>query len=251
MNLIKKPFGLVLLFLVKVISVVLDGLTGIFDFIVNVVNTIAKSFIAFIGIGGFLLFFMFAGPLGIYLLFNPAVILTVLFLVFFPILGRSFVSYLKYINHTLTEYLSDLANSLVMGKLRKYKTLSEYKIEYKRVEAAKRQEEQQRRQAQQQRAWEEHFSQWQNSQQSQHRGGYTNSGGFEQNFHTRYRESCDLLGVDYSSDSSQIKAAYRKKAKEYHPDINSSSGATKMFQKINDAYEFLSESNIERYRKAA
>ena len=38
-------------------------------------------------------------------------------------------------------------------------------------------------------------------------------------------------------------------AKKYHPDINKEPGSKEMFQKVNNAYEFLSDDNIERYRK--
>ena len=58
-----------------------------------------------------------------------------------------------------------------------------------------------------------------------------------------------MLGINYAADKYEIKLAYRKKAKEYHPDINKAANATEMFQKINDAYEFLNEDNIERYKK--
>lgn len=57
-----------------------------------------------------------------------------------------------------------------------------------------------------------------------------------------------MLGIDYDSDKYQIKLAYRKNAKEYNPDLNKASDATKKFQKINDAYEFLSDANVERYK---
>ena len=59
----------------------------------------------------------------------------------------------------------------------------------------------------------------------------------------------DVLGVSRDASKDEIKKAYRKLSKKYHPDINKSPNATEMFQKINDAYEFLSEGNIERYKK--
>ncbi len=57
------------------------------------------------------------------------------------------------------------------------------------------------------------------------------------------------MGLPYDTDKYQVKLAYRKKAKEYHPDINKSPDATAKFQKINEAYEFLSDDNIERYKQ--
>jgi hypothetical protein len=68
------------------------------------------------------------------------------------------------------------------------------------------------------------------------------------NLKINMKNVADILGVSYNADKYQIKLAYRKKAKEYHPDINKSPDATKMFQQITDAYEFLSEENISRYR---
>jgi hypothetical protein len=48
-----------------------------------------------------------------------------------------------------------------------------------------------------------------------------------------------VLGVKKEASDKEIKAAYRKVAKKWHPDVNSDEAATKMFQQINDAYEIL------------
>lgn len=48
-----------------------------------------------------------------------------------------------------------------------------------------------------------------------------------------------ILGVDKKSDSSQIKKAYRKLSKKYHPDVNPN--GEKEFKKITEAYETLSD----------
>lgn len=58
-----------------------------------------------------------------------------------------------------------------------------------------------------------------------------------------------MLGIPYGTDEYQVKLAYRKKAKEYHPDINKSANATQKFQEISSAYEFLSQENIDRYKR--
>ncbi len=49
-----------------------------------------------------------------------------------------------------------------------------------------------------------------------------------------------VLGVNKSATDAELKAAYRKKALEWHPDRNRSSGATEKFKEINEAYEVLS-----------
>jgi len=49
------------------------------------------------------------------------------------------------------------------------------------------------------------------------------------------------LGVTRSADDREIKSAFRKKARECHPDVNDSPEATEQFQKIQRAYEILGD----------
>jgi hypothetical protein len=49
----------------------------------------------------------------------------------------------------------------------------------------------------------------------------------------------EILGVKSISSVDEIKKAYRKKAREFHPDINHSSEAKDMFIAVTEAYEFL------------
>lgn len=53
------------------------------------------------------------------------------------------------------------------------------------------------------------------------------------------KEYYDVLGIPVDSDLSEIKKAYRKKAYQYHPDINHSPEARDMFISITEAYDFL------------
>jgi len=48
-----------------------------------------------------------------------------------------------------------------------------------------------------------------------------------------------ILDVDATADETDIKTAYRRKAKEHHPDTDS--GDEEMFKKVSQAYETLSE----------
>lgn len=51
----------------------------------------------------------------------------------------------------------------------------------------------------------------------------------------------ELLGVEKNASAEEIKKAYRKLAKKYHPDINKSDSSSEAkFKEINDAYEVLS-----------
>ncbi len=50
----------------------------------------------------------------------------------------------------------------------------------------------------------------------------------------------EILGVNVDSSSAEIKSAYRKLARKYHPDINKSPDAIDKFKNITSAYETLS-----------
>lgn len=59
-----------------------------------------------------------------------------------------------------------------------------------------------------------------------------------------YRDYYEILGVDRSAGEKEIKAAYRKLARQHHPDLHTESekqAAEEKFKEINEAYEVLSD----------
>src|SRR2546430_12094836 len=55
-----------------------------------------------------------------------------------------------------------------------------------------------------------------------------------------------LLGVSHDATTAQIKSAYRKLAKQYHPDVNSSPDAAGKFREITEAYDTLTDPDRRR-----
>jgi molecular chaperone DnaJ len=50
-----------------------------------------------------------------------------------------------------------------------------------------------------------------------------------------------VLGVERDADADTIKKAYRRLARQYHPDVNSDPGAAERFKEVSHAYEVLSD----------
>ena len=58
----------------------------------------------------------------------------------------------------------------------------------------------------------------------------------------KYRDYYEILGVKRDATEAEIKSAYRKLARKFHPDVNKTKEAEEKFKEINEAYEVLGDS---------
>lgn len=278
----KVVLGHILYALAKGVDLLFSGLILLLEFAVTLVERIRAFFAPLVGCLATMLFSMPFFFFFIPIIRLPGWVWLVFFiLVLFPLLGRGFVSMLEYGKYVFTEYLYDLSDDLRQGKSSS-RNFSSYGAAYRRKlweEEVRKREEAQRREKEK---WDRIFNEYFRNGGFYYRtdgqygsrtggssgfggtgyGGYGYSGGqngYGQNtwagpnpmeqFRSTYEKSCSVLGVSTDTTEYEVKLAYRKLAKKYHPDVNKDPAATTKFQEINAAYEFLSKENIERYKK--
>ncbi len=57
----------------------------------------------------------------------------------------------------------------------------------------------------------------------------------------QYKDYYKILGIDKKATEAEVKSAFRKLARKYHPDVNKDPSAVDKFKDINEAYEVLSD----------
>lgn len=58
-----------------------------------------------------------------------------------------------------------------------------------------------------------------------------------------FKDYYKILGVAPTADAAAIKAAYRKLARQYHPDVSKAEGAEEKFKEVAEAYEVLKDAD--------
>ncbi|MGB5583070.1 MAG: DnaJ domain-containing protein, partial [Gammaproteobacteria bacterium] len=56
-----------------------------------------------------------------------------------------------------------------------------------------------------------------------------------------FRDYYEVMGVDRNATQDEIKRAYRKLARKYHPDISKDPDAETKFKEMGEAYEVLKD----------
>jgi curved DNA-binding protein len=58
----------------------------------------------------------------------------------------------------------------------------------------------------------------------------------------QYKDYYEILGVTRGADADEVKRAYRKLARKYHPDVSKEKNAESKFKELQEAYEVLRDS---------
>jgi curved DNA-binding protein len=59
----------------------------------------------------------------------------------------------------------------------------------------------------------------------------------------QYRDYYEILGLTRSADADEVKRAYRKLARKFHPDVSKERNAEAKFKEVQEAYEVLRDSD--------
>lgn len=251
----KKIWGYIAYGFAHTIEFIYSLIIVILEFIVKGANTIKNLMLPIIIL---LIFGAFAFWPFLILLITPLGISFVTFIIILFIiayLGKALLNNFYRINYAHVKFFFDYAKYFKDGSS-KYRDINYYKNEYDQMkqrefEEELRREEERRRQRrkQQEEQWKKFFEDnFRGYSQGNYQGSYQGNNNPFSSFKKRYEQACDILGVSYDADYDTIKSAYRRLAKKYHPDISKEKNADEMFKKINNAFDFLSEENVNRYK---
>ncbi len=247
-----KLYGNFFKYVGTAIDYVLEFFITVFSMLTELFRSFRSLLLSLLFFGGCLFFFIFLIPMS----FSSRGGTNwggMLLILIFPVIGSFAVSRLKYLQYMVTEFFYERADYYLLGKDITYETMGDYGRRYQRKidEERRRQEEARARMEEElfRQRFEAFFNQanyYGGDYGSYNQGGY--QGAYDGGFKEKYEAAIERLGVDVNADKYEIRLAYKKLAKKYHPDLNPDKDTTQIFQEINAANDFLNDENIARYK---
>lgn len=273
----KRIKGTVLLGIGKVF----EGLLTLFIFIFQLISDMTDVVIrVLVSVLAQACAFLFILPILFIPLLSSPIFLLIMAIALIPLIVRPILYILKKYKYALTNYFYDKSEALIAGRQHS-KSVGEYARDYDLQQQRKAREARQEQ-------WETIFGDMfgrrsktgqgggqSSSQGGQYgtnfsgydwrdfgnfqQGGYSQGGyeGYQRRqaasnsftFKQDYEKNAQILEVPFTASYNDIKRAYRKMAKKYHPDINKQAGASAKFAQITDAYNFFSEEKVDQYKR--
>lgn len=280
----KRIWGTILLGIGKVI----DGLLTLLIFIFQLISDMTDVVISFlVSILAAACSFLLILPLLFIPIINSPIFLIIAVIVLIPIITKPLLYILKKYQYALTNYFYDKSEAVIAGRQHS-KRVGEYARDYDLQQQRKTREARQqqwetifgdmfgRRPNSGQSKGGQQSSRtggtygpnfggfdWRdfgNFQQGGYNPGGYSQGGYEGyqrrqeasnvfTFKSDYENNARILEVPLTASYNDIKRAYRKLAKKYHPDVNKQPGANAKFTQITDAYNFFSEDKVAQYKR--
>ena len=63
-----------------------------------------------------------------------------------------------------------------------------------------------------------------------------------------FKDYYEVMGVAREATQDEVKRAYRKLARKYHPDVSKESDAEERFKEVGEAYEVLKDTEKRAFR---
>lgn len=256
-----KLYGNFYKYIGTAIDYVLEFFITLFSMLTELFRSFRSLLLSLLFFGGCLFFFIFLIPLSFSSRGGLPWGSILLLILIFPVIGSFAVSRLKYLQYMATEFFYERADYYLLGKDITYETMGDYGRRYQRKIEEERRRQEEARARMEEELFRQRFEAFFNQanyygpgggdygigyNQSGYQGGY--QGAYDGGFKEKYEAAIQRLGVDVNADKYEIRLAYKKLAKKYHPDLNPDKDTTQIFQEINAANDFLNDETIARYK---
>lgn len=238
------------------VDYLLEFFITVFSMLTEIFRSFRSLLLSLLFFGGCLFFFIFLIPLSFSSRGGTNWGGILLLILIFPVIGSFAVSRLKYLQYMVTEFFYERADYYLLGKDITYETMGDYGRRYQRKIEEERRRQEEARARMEEELFRQRFEAFLIRQTTTAPVPGTMAvptiraatKGLTTVALRKIRSRHWRLGVDVNADKYEIRLAYKKLAKKYHPDLNPDKDTTQVFQEINAANDFLNDENIARYK---